>query len=104
MAASSSLSTFLDVTQAARRERDDVISSAGADPALPIRAQVLAAVRDGARTAKDVAERTSLATDETLATLAWLSQNQLVELNESDGEITAQLTEYARKALEGQQD
>jgi hypothetical protein len=97
MAASSSVSTFLDVTQAARRGE---ATPAGVDPELPTRASVLRSVRDGARLAKEVSERTGLETTETLATLVWLSRNRLVELSEVDGEITVQLTDWARKGLE----
>jgi hypothetical protein len=94
MAASSALSTFLDVTQAAGSE------SAGE---RDVRTKVLAVVLSGGgERATSLAEQTKLSLGETLSALGWLESNDLVHLRTEDGDICVTLTAWATELMHQQ--
>ena len=98
MAASSSVSTYLDVTQAASEKR--AVAPDTSDPEFTARAaKVLAALHAGTDLVTDLPERSGLSTNELLSVLAWLSDSGLVELDNLDGVMHAHLTPSARTAL-----
>jgi hypothetical protein len=96
MAAASSVSTYLDVTQAATGAPSTTPTDA--DPELMARAKVLATIHAGIERVSEVEAKTGLPTDEVLAALAWLNRSGLVDVAEDDG-MRAQLTDAAKTAL-----
>jgi hypothetical protein len=97
--ATSSVSTYLDVTQAATRgnaptQESDVDGQLAAQAA-----KVLAAVHGGTEVPTELPAKTELSTEQVLAALAWLSRAGLVDLVDQDGSLHARLTEPARAAL-----
>lgn len=101
----SSVSTYLDVMQAAKGATGVAPDTIDSDPEFTARAaQVLAAIQAGTQVVTELPEKTGLDTAQILATLAWLSQAGLIELNDQDGSLRAQLTKPAQAALSGTND
>jgi hypothetical protein len=100
MASASSLSTYLDISQAANASRAaEAPESAPSQEATNRAAKVVAAIYAGTGLAKELPAKTDLTMDQVLTALAWLSGKGLVELDEGDGSLRARLTEPVRKAL-----
>jgi hypothetical protein len=98
--ATSSVSTYLDVTQAAKKQAPTAPDASGVDPEFTARAaKVLAAIHAGADLVTDLPERSELTMSEILTLLAWLSDSGLVELDDADGVMHARLTKVAETAL-----
>lgn len=100
MASASSLSTYLDIAQAAGGSRADETAEKLPEPEFTSRAaKVVAAIYAGTGLAKDLPAKTDLTMEEVLTALAWLSGKGLVELDEGDGGLRARLTDPVMKAL-----
>jgi hypothetical protein len=100
MASASSLSTYLDISQAAGASRTvETPERALGQEATSRAANIIAAIYAGTELAKELPAKTDLTMDQVLATLAWLSGKGLVELDEGDGSLRARLTEPVKKAL-----
>jgi predicted Rossmann fold nucleotide-binding protein DprA/Smf involved in DNA uptake len=97
--AASSLSTYLDVAQAAAGVRSP--STAEADPQMTAQAaKVIAAIHAGTENVTDLPRQTGLDTEQILATLAWLSKAAMVEvIDDGSGSLRARLTEPTKAAL-----
>jgi hypothetical protein len=99
----SSVSTYLDVTQAAQAAKG--ASAPARDPSLTDpeftarAAKVLAALNAGTDSVGDLPERTGLTTSEVLNLLSWLADSGLVEVDEANGVIHAHLTPPTIAAL-----
>jgi hypothetical protein len=91
----SSVSTFLDVTRAAR--------GAGSTPSSPVfmnqTAQVLAAINRGAHDVATLSKLTGLEPARIVATLSWLSDAGMIKLATEGDRLRADLTEPTEKAL-----
>jgi hypothetical protein len=95
MAASSSVSTYLDVTQAAKAAPASRTDSEFNGRA----AKVLAAIHAGTDLVTELPEHTGLPTNDVLTILGWLSDSGLVELDNANDVLRVQLTDAARTAL-----
>jgi hypothetical protein len=94
----SSFSTYLDLSKASTIKTWDAWvhhDSAAIEQA----AKVLAAINGGAHRVEALREKTGLETDQILASLAGLSKAGLVELDEQEGILSAELTEPTKVAL-----
>lgn len=95
----SSVSTYLDVTQAARGGTP----SSGATPSDPEfaarAAKVLAAIHEGTEAINDLPERTGLRPSEVLMLVSWLADSGLVSVDKAEGGMQAHLTPVALQAL-----
>lgn len=99
MVSSSSVSTYLDVTQAAKTTPGRG-ETAPTDPEFTARAaSVLAAIHAGTELVTELPARTGLTTTEILPLLGWLSDSGLVDLDDTDGVLHAHVTKAARTAL-----
>jgi predicted transcriptional regulator len=96
----SSVSTYLDIAQAAsgatRASDVNNIDQAETNRA----AKVVAAIHAGTEIAKELPDKTGLPFPEVLTALAWLSSKGLVELDEGDGGLRAKLSEPVKAALD----
>lgn len=96
----SSVSTYLDVTNAASGADAPTTKQAEGDAeSMTQAAKVLAAVHAGAEVVAQLTEKTGFDTTEVLAALSWLAKAGLVELEDEGGTLRARLTEPTRAAL-----
>jgi len=87
--ASSSLSTFLDVTRAASGGSVPAPSTIEADSDFIAQAaKVLATINAGAEDTSELAERTGLDTSRLFAALSWLADAGMVKLDTNRVELT----------------
>jgi len=100
MASASSLSTYLDIAQAAGASRAAETPEKTPEPEFTTRAaKIVAAIYAGTELAKELPAKTDLTIEQVLTGLAWLSGKGLVDLDEGDGSLRARLTEPVRHAL-----
>jgi hypothetical protein len=97
---SSSVSTYLDVTQAARGATAPAPDANNTDPEFTAQAaKVLATINGGTELLTELPERSGMETAQVLTLLSWLSSAGLVEVDDEAGDIRARLTHAARTAL-----
>jgi hypothetical protein len=97
----SSVGTYLDVTQnAAIGSRSALTPTQTEHPEWMARAaQTLAAISDGAHTMGEVSARTGFSVADTLGTLGWLANADLIQLTGPADTPRADLTSAAIEAL-----
>jgi len=63
-------------------------------------AKVLAAIFKGTVQATDLPEKTGLTFDQVFKALNWLSESELIELEESDGNVIARVADPLKTVLD----
>jgi DNA-binding transcriptional ArsR family regulator len=91
----SSISKYMDVTQAGSGVKSERVDSAPA----PHAAKVLAALYNDTASVIELRERTGLESADVLAALGALAQANLVILEDSGGSVRARLSDDAQSAL-----
>jgi predicted Rossmann fold nucleotide-binding protein DprA/Smf involved in DNA uptake len=101
VAVASSISTYLDVTQAAEHASSRSAAATPDTASLEHAAKVLAAIHGGTEVVTELIERTGLETAQVLALISQLADAGMVEITGQDsGTLRVQLTQPTRAALD----